>query len=404
MADKKDTGYSLAIGWALLLFIIGIVGYYIWYYNQYDIMDTIRWVRYAELQVIALFVPDTAIVGIAPSNGQPFGMNALLEIVGTTPKMALTPAAIEFMSRVTTSYLQIPLSILFIAMAVWAMFYGPGNKHRRKYNIGSFIKTQAPAFPYIAPLVDFNPTEQPFRAPGSPVPADLPPFAEALSPEEWIAFCGIPTLTNREIDQGAATTAFAQQLGKPYKGWKFLAPERQVLLAAFALKASRKRDESDDMIGKLAVCWAKGRLSLSSSLLAQARRILRNEKLAGKILALCNQHAFETTAMLRALACAREEGGVLAPATFVWLRAHDRALWYPLNNLGRNAYHMEALGAMYHYKAEKLVKRPIVRPKVDGAVESLVNYMKSYRARPIPEVDYKGSKRRAIKKMQGGAA
>jgi intracellular multiplication protein IcmP len=87
---------------------------------------------------------------------------------------------------------------------------------------------------------------------------------------------------------------------------------------------------------------------------------------------------------LRALAYAREEGGVLAPATFVWLRAYDRMLWYPLNNLGRQAFHMEAVGAMCHYKAEKLANRPIVRPKVDGAVETLTEYMKSYKAKEIP--------------------
>jgi intracellular multiplication protein IcmP len=105
--------------------------------------------------------------------------------------------------------------------------------------------------------------------------------------------------------------------------------------------------------------------------------------------------------MIRALLTAREEGGVLAPAQFVWLRGYDRALWYPLNNLGRQAYHMEAAGAMAHFKAERLTRRPIPKPKLDGALRTLSDLMRSSRARAIPQVDYKGAKSKGIKKPAG---
>ena len=70
--------------------------------------------------------------------------------------------------------------------------------------------------------------------------------------------------------------------------------------------------------------------------------------------------------MVRALWYARSEGGVLAPAQFLWLRGHDRALWYPLNNLGRKSFHIEAMGAMCQYKAEKRVSRPIPKGEIKG--------------------------------------
>ena len=95
-----------------------------------------------------------------------------------------------------------------------------------------------------------------------------------------------------------------------------------------------------------------------------------------------------------------QEGGVLAPAQFVWLRAHDRALWYPLNNLGRQTLHMEAMGATAHYKAEKLAQRPIPRPKVVDAVKSLVEFMASNRIRALPQLDYSHSKKRGVKKLK----
>jgi intracellular multiplication protein IcmP len=156
------------------------------------------------------------------------------------------------------------------------------------------------------------------------------------------------------------------------------------------------------MLGRLAACWTfqKG-FRVDSRLLNEARSILKNRDMSGKILSKCNQHAYENTAMLRALATAREEGGVLAPAQFVWMRGYDRALWYPLNNLGRQAYHMEALGAMCHYKAEKTTQRPIPRPKMEDAVKSISEYIASPNARPIPPLAYGKDGKRGVKKVKG---
>ena len=206
------------------------------------------------------------------------------------------------------------------------------------------------------------------------------------------------------MDQDAAARVFAKDLGPPWKGPLYLPPYKQVLLAAFCLKAIRKRTESDKMLGDLANCWsAEGGLKVDSNLVREARKVLKNRDKFGKVFSKCNQHAYENTAMLRALLTAREEGGVLAPAQFVWLRGYDRNLWYPLNNLGRQAFHAEALGTMCHYKAEKMAQRPIPRPKMEDAVKQLADYLASPNARPIPALDYSNSKKRAIKKVKGSA-
>jgi len=190
-----------------------------------------------------------------------------------------------------------------------------------------------------------------------------------------------------------------QQLIGRWKGPKALEPYQQILLAAFCLKAARKRNEADAILGRLAECWTfKNGLKIEKKLLNEARAILKNKKLAATVLSKANRHAFVTTAMLRALATAREEGGVLAPAQFVWLRAHDRTLWYPLNNLGRQSFHMESLGAMSHYRAEKMTQRPIPVPKLEDAMTTISEYMASNKARPIPQLDYSQSKKRGVKK------
>ncbi len=192
-------------------------------------------------------------------------------------------------------------------------------------------------------------------------------------------------------------------MGKPWRGWAHLPKHKQVLLASFCLKSVRKRDESDDILGELSKAWTyKGGLVISGGLVRRARQILKNREISGKVLSKCNQHAYENPAMLRGLLVAREEGGVLSPSQFVWLRAHDRFLWYSLNNLGRQTFHMEALGGMAHFRIEKLTQRPVIRPRVENAVQMISQYMASERARPIPALDYSKSKRkRGVKKVKG---
>lgn len=316
-------------------------------------------------------------------------------------KYNLNATNMSIISRAALDPLSYVFTGLFVFWAFWSLYRGPKSNYRRTLNLDYLMKRQAKNFPIIAPFVKFNPATQPPRPPGAPVPAELPAFAEALGPEEWIAYHDIP-VPDGKMDEDLAAQAFAGQLGSPWRGPMHLAPYRQVLLAAFCLKASRKRAESDEMLGKIAQSWTfeKG-LKIPPPLLRDARKVLRNKDLTSKVILKCNQHAFENTALIRALAVAREEGGVLAPAQFVWLRAFDRALWYSLNNLGRQAFHMEALGAMCHYKAEKAAQRPIPRPKVENAVQSIAEYMTSTKARPIPQLDYSNSKKRAIKKVRG---
>jgi len=54
------------------------------------------------------------------------------------------------------------------------------------------IRDQAKTFKVIRPFIKFNPNHLTARPIGAPVPVDLPMFAEALSPEEWIAINEIP--------------------------------------------------------------------------------------------------------------------------------------------------------------------------------------------------------------------
>ncbi len=255
-------------------------------------------------------------------------------------KTQLTNAHLGFFHEIALGYWRYGFAAICGACAIWAYTRGPKTQNRSTLGLEGLIKYQSQNFPTITPFIRFNPNKVPPRPPGSPVPADLPLFAEALSPEEWIAYNSIP-IPDGNVDGQAAEKAFKKQLIGRWKGAKKLKPHQQILLAAFCLKASRKRNESDAILGRLACCWSHDKglnLRQDRTLLKEARSILRNKDLASKTLEQANNHAFIATALIRSLDFAREEGGVLAPAQFVWLRGYDRTLWYPLNNLGRQSY------------------------------------------------------------------
>lgn len=398
LADKKtdNTLYEHGIGWAILLLVIAVLIYVFWYYQQDEIRNMIRWYRYGEMWLISWFIWDDDYTVMF--NGQPVKW---WDGYKTMPRWRTEDLRFEHLSYFSALTMQ-PLRWIYMALlvvvAIWCLTFGPNNQYRKMLTLEGLLRRQAPNFPVISPFVSFNPSEQPPRPPGSPVPAELPLFAEALGPEEWLAYNSIPA-PDGKIDEAAAMLAFEKQLGERWKGPDNLKPYQQVLLAAFCLKAARKRDAADSMLSSLALCWDNGALKLGKSkgLLREARQILRNNAIAGKTLSQANRHAFVTTALMRALAFAREEGGVLAPAQFVWLRGYDRNLWYPLNNLGRQSFHVEALGAMAHFKAEKMTQRPIPMPKAGDAVQTIKEYMSSIRARPIPTLDYSGSRKKGIK-------
>ena len=405
--QAENTLHENAIGWMIMLVVLGVLVWLFWYYKAEEVRNIVRWIRYGEMWFLSWFIELGTILGLHGDegykvlhNGQMVDWQTYFE---ATPKWSKAQLNLGHMTLFTSLTMQ-PLKLVYVAIAalgaLWCIFNGPRTHYRSRMGLEGLIDRQAKNFPVIAPFANFNPATQPPRPPGSPVPVELPQFAEALGPEEWLAYCNIPA-PDGKLDQDAAAKSFQKQLYGRWKGAMALKPYQQVLLAAFCLKASRKRDECDDILGRLALCWApKGglRLSRDKGLLKEARKILKNKNLAGKTLSKCNQHAFVATAMLRALATAREEGGVLAPAQFVWLRGHDRTLWYPLNNMGRQSFHMEAIGAMSHYKAEKMTQRPIPVPKVEYAVQTITEYMSSSRARPIPQLDYSQSKKRGVKK------
>jgi len=174
------------------------------------------------------------------------------------------------------------------------------------------------------------------------------------------------------------------QLGPRWNGIEGQPPHIQALYAAFALKGVQKREESDDLLGRLSLCWSpKGSFQMTPETASEVAKLIRDPEVGGKAADAAMQHAYRTTAMLNVLRWARTMGGVLAPAQFLWLRGTDRPLWYALNNLGRRSFHTEGAGALAHFMAEQNAKKPLPIPRIDTAIVTLNQYL-AESGQPIP--------------------
>jgi len=368
---------------ALVIFVVGGLLWIIWHLYHEELTNMLRWIRVGELHLASLFVDDG--YGFKYKN---YGFQSLEVWREYLPQADVK--GIDFKTIDTVSHVAlIPLKLFFTGMfgllALWALLFGPGNKYKRKMGLPALIEEQAKMFPVIAPFVKFNPGKLESRAPGDPVPSKLPMFSEALAPEEWVAHHGIK-FESRKLDFVKTYEALAQQLGERWQGPLKLPIHAQALYATFALKHVRKRDECVDLLGELALAWSpeKG-FRPSAKLRSRIRKIIKNPKLGGKLTDYTKKHAYQTTAMLKALSRARQEGGVIASAEFVWLRGYDRNLWYPLNNLGRKSYHAEAAGAMAHYVNELIAGQKIPSPRFEDVIKNIEETLVGDMGRPIPK-------------------
>src|SRR5690606_29609577 len=140
-----------------------------------------------------------------------------------------------FITQNALNYLFIGLMAL---MALIVFFRGPGTFYRRRMGLEGLMQEQAKSFPTISPFLKFDPRKLPFRAPGQPVPAPLPMFSEALTPEEWLAYNEV-RMSGGKIDVGRAYQALTKQLGKRWQGARKLPIHMQGIYAACALKHVR---------------------------------------------------------------------------------------------------------------------------------------------------------------------
>ncbi|MFA6279451.1 MAG: hypothetical protein WC612_01480 [Bdellovibrionales bacterium] len=382
--------------WTLLILvtIFGGIGWVIWHFFNQPLMEFVRYVKLVEIAPLALVdrQASSCFMWLREAHGGDlmpsheayqaalgcFGSAALARLPANEALQYynMTPTSLGFVGAFVGSYIKWPVAVFCGFVAYYAIFKSVRNEYKKRHNLESFIKTQSSIWKVIAPIVSFNPSKHSARVLGGRVPQKLPLFAEALAPEEWLSFHQIPIVKGiprrEEVHR-----ALSLQLGPRWtENYQELPLYIQALLAAFALKGVQKRDESDDLLGRISACWSESKgMSFPSEMVSEIKKILKDSAIGGEVLNVAKNHAFRTTAVIGVLKWARFMGGVLAAAQFLWLRGVDRDLWYALNNLGRRSFHTEGAGAMAHFMAEDLAHKALVVPRFETVFITLNKYM-----------------------------
>lgn len=373
MSESKVTEQQTLIALGILLIIVAVL----WYFFQDDVAWLVGQTRLAYLWIFSFFTDKYEAIRAwlaAAKPGQNWADHGTLQWDD-----------VAIISNIIGGYLRWPVAIFLLYGAYWGLKKTPRRRYRTKYNLNSLMQIQARIWPVISPILNFSPTTVSARIPGSPVPAQLPLFAESLTPDEWIAWAGV-AMRDGVPDKESLRQAFAKQVGVKWEGMKGLRPYHRALIACFALKGAQKRTESAKLLGLIATCWTAGKgFRMTHEAQKQVDAVLNDKALLQPALDAAKRHAYRTTALLGILKWCRDRGGVLAPAEFVWLRGEDRALWYPLNNLGRRSFHTEAAGAMAHFMAEQVAGRPLPMPRVDNAIPAVLDFLQNNPG-PIPSL------------------
>ncbi len=367
----KDEDKSFVV-YMMLMILIGGISWAFWHFAGFYVLEALRWIRIAELWVLETITRDRDIA----------------ELRAIAMKVPVDVHRVLVLSYVAMKYVKWVFAAFLLGVAYFIMTKSPQFRFKTKHTLQTLMETQAKTWPVISPVIKFNPTKFSSRAPGKPIPKVLPAFAEALSPEEWIAYNQIP-LINGAPEREAIRRAFIAQLGSKWTGPQNLPPYAQGLFAAFALKNAKKRKESDELLGEIAKHWTiETGLNMPRDLIATINKWIADKSVGGEALKTTDKHAYVTTALLGLLKQARLSGGVLAPATFLWLRAVDRNLWYPLNNLGRQSYHAEASGDMSHFMGELTAGKALVVPRLEQAIDAMNAYLAEHKP-TIPKLEEK---------------
>lgn len=370
--------------------------YIIWFFFEEQIKSGIRWLKIGELWLIGHFLNGEEKQFVLEKREEYIQFQEFFSsLSGGELEQAYQQyghVVIEPMSLVS-HYLLLPIPAMLALMGLYIVIVGPKKSYMRTFNMDTLLDEQAKAFPIVSPMTKFNPVKGSSRQLGGAVPTILPMMAEALSPEEWLSYYAV-TLIDGKLNKSEAKKAFQRQLVARWRGANALPLHLKALFVAFSMKVAGQREEADAFLGEIAKCWSpKTGLRLTAKLKKEISNGIKDPKIGRVTDKVAAQHAFVAPAMIRILQMAREQGGVLAPSSFLWLRAVDRTMWYPLNNLGRGSFHMEALGAMAHFKAEKSANRPIPTPQIDTAIEGLQEYLDNLTQINIPPRDYSDAKK-----------
>ncbi|NDC56339.1 MAG: hypothetical protein EBZ69_05970, partial [Alphaproteobacteria bacterium] len=265
----------------LLIFVVAVMGWAIWYFGKEYILLGLKWFRWVELNIIYFLTGDESVKRVldwlyvaTPSREEGVSETTMRLRLFTADMGALVATKVNEFFR----WLAVPI---IFGLGLYAGVFSPKVGFKTRYDLEGLMRQQAKVWPVIKPILSFNPAQHAARKLGGPVPAKLPTFAEALSPEEWVAYHRIAVqgnLPDRELTRRALT----QQLGPRWQGPHKLPMYMMGLYAAFALQGMQKRDEALKLLNDLSECWTLERgIQISDEIETFIRAVVADADLGG---------------------------------------------------------------------------------------------------------------------------
>ncbi|GBQ86230.1 hypothetical protein AA14337_3268 [Acetobacter malorum DSM 14337] len=200
------------------------------------------------------------------------------------------------------------------------------------------------------------------------------------SPQEWMRDNGIE-ITAGEVNVDQAEKVFISQLGEPWSGIENAPYYMQaVAILSWLNYTDKSGKKANEFRGILDIihCTSKNPQEAEVSARKHLQKYLGDKEIVAGLNRRGNSHAYLNPAMMTIYGAGgpmiKWEGGasgVNSSGGFRWVKKIDRTFWYCMNNVGREAHHIECAGAVSHFHAERVAGKRLVEPYVASAIEGL---------------------------------
>ncbi|MGC6403640.1 MAG: type IVB secretion system coupling complex protein DotM/IcmP [Candidatus Comchoanobacterales bacterium] len=265
--------------------------------------------------------------------------------------------------------LMIPVIILSVILGCLLLFFSRSNRYKRTYSMSTLSEAESENWSEIIPVLNKDIAQ---------LDLDKAPWGMSVQPLTFAKKYGLVESDRQhnksvaKLNQEKAYRVFAAQMGPRWNGLEGLPGYILALFAIFAAKSQHDSTGYRTLLKQIAASAKTGQLNFGGT-----RELLIKHVRAPDIGRAVGPHAYLYGVMASMLSLARQDG-VLAVAEFIWLKPLDRPLWYMLSSVGRQTVFPEVAGPYSHWLVERRLRRPLVVPMIQCAIDALSSAMAEF--------------------------
>lgn len=356
----------------LLAFVVGIA-IVLWYFFSAQIAGFVFSIREAEIAAISWLIRAyDKLISILPASlydglkadvaGVTRELNAYNNYMENIDLNKMTSAQFFRVLRAFGEVLIIPVIVMSGIFSGLLMLFSRGSRYKKTYSMATLSQAESENWKEIVPVLGKNIANQDL---------DKAPWGMSVQPLTFAKRYNMVESDRQhnvnvaKLNQEKAYRVFAAQMGPRWNGLEGLPGYVLALFAIFAAKSQHDSDGYRKLLKQIAASAKSGQLNFGGT-----RELLIKHVRAPDIGRAVGPHAYLYGVMASMLSLAREDG-VLAVAEFIWLKPLDRPLWYMLSSVGRQTVFPEVAGPFCHWLVERRLRRPLVVPMIQGAIDSL---------------------------------